>query len=82
MSVTLATLSLIPINRRESYCSESHLKTDECLPFIFGFVEGIGRVVTAAHDIKAGEAVITEHPLVKGPGNKTFLSLMLTEVGE
>ena len=64
------------------FCSESHLKTDECPPFIFGFVEGIGRVVTAAHDIKAGEAVITEHPLVKGPGNKTFLSLMLTEVGE
>ena len=57
------------------YCSESHLKThrplDECLPFRVGFVEGKGRVVIAARDIKAGEAVITEHPLVKGPGNKT-----------
>jgi len=34
-------------------------------------VEGKGRVVIAVRDIKAGEAVITEHPLVKGPGNKT-----------
>jgi len=57
------------------YCSDSHLRSHkpfgDCLPFRVGFVEGVGRVVLAVRDIKAGDVVITEHPIVKGPGNKT-----------
>ena len=57
------------------YCSDSHLRSHkpfgDCLPFRVGFVEGVGRVVLAVRNIKAGDVVITEHSIVKGPGNKT-----------
>ena len=57
------------------YCGPDHLSShmyqDTCLPFSVDTMPGVGRVVTAVRDIKAGELILTEKAAVSGPANKT-----------
>ena len=57
------------------YCCDDHLSihvyNDTCLPFKVDTLPGVGRMVTAVRDIKAGELILTEVSPVWGPANKT-----------
>ena len=52
------------------YCNDDHLRShvyqDTCLPFSIDTCPGVGRIVRAVRDIKAGELILTEKAAVSG----------------
>merc|ERR1719483_920002 len=59
-----------------SFCSEDHGRLhcregfDECFPYRIGHKEGVGRQLFTKRDIRQGEVLYVEDPIVVGPSQE------------
>ena len=69
------------------YCCDDHLSShvyqDTCLPFSVDTCAGVGRIVRAVRDIKAGELILSESAIVSGrqmPNDHKIIILPLKQI--
>ena len=64
------------ICKKVNYCSKEHQKSDwkvhkpNCFPAIVKTNEELGRYLVATKNIKQGETILKEKPIVSGPNGK------------